>query len=81
MKCANSDFDRYGDPDVISLREVRVPEPLRGSVLDPRTSFPPVIVKSDGPWQLFIRSIANSHQKLMALVVRIKVLLRAPGMM
>jgi hypothetical protein len=28
---------------------------------------------------LFIRSIANSRQKLMRLVVRIKELLRAPG--
>ena len=81
MKCANLDFDRYGDPDVMSLREVRVPEPLRGSVLDPRISYPPVIVKSDGPRQLFIRSIANSHQKLMPLVVRIKEVLCAPGML
>jgi hypothetical protein len=36
---ANPDFDRYGDPDVMSLREVRVPEPLHGSVLDPRISY------------------------------------------
>ena len=79
MKCANPDFDRYGDPDVMSLSEVRAPEPLRGSVLDPRISYPPVIVKSDGPKQLFIRSIANSRQKLMRLVVRVKELLRAPG--
>ena len=79
--------------DVMSLREVRVPEPLRGSDLDPRISYPPVIVKTDGPKQprseqrsatsyfewLFIRSIANSRQKLMRLVVRIKELLGAPG--
>ena len=78
---------------VMSLREVRVSEPLRGSDLDPRISYPPVIVKSNGPKQsqpeqpsakssfegLFIRSIANSRQKLMRLVVRIKELLRAPG--
>jgi hypothetical protein len=78
---ANPDFDRYGDPDVMSLREVRVPELLRGSDLDPRISYPPVIVKCDGPKQFFIRFIANSHQKLMALVVRIKELLRAPGIL
>jgi hypothetical protein len=81
MKCANLVFDRYGDPDVMSLSEVRVPEPLRGSVLDPRISYPPVIVKSDGPKQLFIRFIANSHQKLTALVVRINESLCAPGML
>jgi hypothetical protein len=28
---------------------------------------------------VFVRSIANSRQKLMRLVVRIKELLRAPG--
>ena len=79
--------------DVMSLGEVRVSEPLRGSDLDPRISYPAVIVKSNGPKQsqseqpsaksyfewLFIRSIANSRQKLMRLVVRIKELLRAPG--
>jgi hypothetical protein len=31
MRCANPDFDRYGGPDVMNLREVRVPELLRGS--------------------------------------------------
>jgi hypothetical protein len=81
MKCANPDFDRYGDPGVMSLSEARVPEPLRGSVLDPRISYPPVIVKSDGPKQLFIRFIANSHQRLTALVVRINESLCAPGML
>jgi hypothetical protein len=77
---------------VMSLREMRVSEPLRGSDLDPRISYPPVIIKRDGPKQsrpeqrrmsyferLFIRSIANSRRKLMRLVVRIKELLRAPG--
>jgi hypothetical protein len=39
MKCANPDFDRYGGPDVMNLREVRVPELLRGSVLDPRIGY------------------------------------------
>jgi hypothetical protein len=77
---ANPNF-RYGDPDVMSLRKVRVSEPLRGSVLDPRISYPPVIVKSDGPKQLFIRFIANSHQKLVALVLRINELLCTPGML
>jgi hypothetical protein len=74
--------------DVVSLREVRVSEPLLGSDLDPRISYPPVIVKSDGPKQrsamsyfewLLLRSIANSRQKLMRLVVRVKELLCAPG--
>jgi hypothetical protein len=69
-----------GDPDAVSLREVR-PEPLRGSDLDTRISYPPVIVKSDGPKQLFIHFIASSHQKLMALVVRIKELLCRRGML
>jgi hypothetical protein len=78
---------------VMILREVRVSESLRGSDLDPRISYPPVVVKSDGPKQsrpeqrsamsyferLFIRSIANSRQKLMRLVVRMQELLRAPG--
>jgi hypothetical protein len=78
---------------VMSLREMRVSEPLRGSDLDPRINYPPVIIKRDGPKQsrpehrsampyfawLFIRSIANSRQELMRLVVRIKKLLRAPG--
>jgi hypothetical protein len=59
----------------------RVPEPLHGSVCDTRISYPPVIVKSDGPMRLFIRSIANSYQKLMALVVRIKELLSAPSIL
>jgi hypothetical protein len=77
---ANPNF-RYGDPDVMSLREVRFSEPLRGSVLDPRISYPPVIVKSDGPKQLFIRFIANSHQKLVALVAGINELSCAPGML
>jgi hypothetical protein len=79
--------------DVMSLKEARVSEPLRGSDLDPRISYPPLIVKSDWPKQsqpeqrstlsyfgcVFVRSIANSRQKLMRLVVRIKELLRAPG--
>jgi hypothetical protein len=65
----------------MSSREVRVPEPLRGSVLDPRISYPPVIVKSDGPKQLFIRFIANLHQKLVVSVVRIKELLCAPSIL
>jgi hypothetical protein len=79
--------------DVMSLRKVRVSESLRGSDLDPRISYPPVIVKSNGPKQsqpeqpsaksyfewLFIRAIANSRQTLMRLVVRIRELLRAPG--
>jgi hypothetical protein len=45
------------------------------------SSHPPVILKSDRPKQLFIRSIAIARQKLMALVVRIKELLCAPGML
>ena len=65
----------------MSLRKVRVSEPLRGSVLDPRISYPPVIVKSDGPKQLFIRFISNSHQELVALVARIKELSCGPGML
>jgi hypothetical protein len=81
MKCANPDFDRYGDPDVMSLSEARVPEPLRGSVLDSRISYPPVIVKSDGPKQLFIRFMANSYRKLKVLVVRIWELLNAPDIL
>jgi hypothetical protein len=59
----------------------RVPEELHGSVDDPRISYPPVIVKSDEPKQLFIRFVANSYQKLVALVVRIKELLCAPGIL
>lgn len=43
--------------------------------------YPHVILKSDRPKQLFIRSIANAHQKLKSLVVRIKELLCAPGML
>ena len=58
-----------------------VPDPLHGSVCDTRISYPPVIVKSDGPMRLFIRSIANSYQKFMALVVRIKELLSAPSIL
>jgi hypothetical protein len=87
MKCANPDFDRYGGPDVMNLREVRVPELLRSSVLDPRIGYPPVINKSAdidpcllGAKRLFAR-IANSHQKLMPLVVRMKELLSGPGML
>jgi hypothetical protein len=52
----------------------RFPELLHGSAFDPRISFPPVIIKSNG----FIRSIAN---KLMALIVRIKELFTAPGIL
>jgi hypothetical protein len=66
---------------------VRVPELLRGSVLDPRIGYPPVINKSAdidpcllGAKRLFAR-IANSHQKLMPLVVRMKELLSGPGML
>jgi hypothetical protein len=59
----------------------RVPEPLRGSDLDPRISYPPVIVKSDGPKQLFIRFMANSYRKLKVLVVRIWELLNAPDIL
>jgi hypothetical protein len=71
MKCANPDFDRYGGPDVMNLREVRVPEPLRGSVLDPRIGYPPVINKSAdidpclrGAKRVFA-PIPNSHHRLM----------------
>ena len=87
MKCANPDFDRPGGPDVMNLREVRVLELLLGSVLDPRIGYPPVINKSAdidpclrGAKRLFAR-IANSHQKLMPLVVRIKELLSGPGVL
>ena len=52
-----------------------------GSVQDPRISYPPVIIKSDGPKQLFIRAIANSRQKLKALIVRIKDLFCARGIL
>jgi hypothetical protein len=45
------------------------------------SSHHPVILKSDRPKQLFIRSIANALQKLKSLVVRIKELLCAPGML
>jgi hypothetical protein len=51
--------------------------PLHGSVCDTRISSPPV-VKSEGPKQLFIPSIAK---KLMTLVVRVKELLGAPGIL
>ena len=87
MKCANPDFECYGGPEVMNLREVRVPELLRGSVLDPRIGYPPVINKSAGidpclrgAKRLFAL-IANSHQKLMLLIVRIKELLSGPGML
>lgn len=87
MKCANPDFDRYGGPDVMNWREVRVPELLRGSVLDARIGYHPVIYKSAyiDPYlraakRLFAR-IVNSHQKLMPLVVRIKELLSGQGML
>lgn len=53
----------------------RVPEQLHGSVEDTRISFPPVIVKSDGPMQLFVRSIARK------LVVRIKRLFSTPSIL
>ena len=59
----------------------RVPEPLRGSDLDPRISYPPVIVKSDGPKQLFIRFTVNSYRKLKVLVVRIWEVLNAPDIL
>ena len=77
----------------MSLRKVRVSEPLRRSDLDPRISYPAVIVKSNGRKQsrpeqpsamsyfewLLIRSISSLRQKWMRLVVRTKELLRAPG--
>ena len=69
MKCANPDFDLH------------VPELLSGSDLDPRISYPVVSAKSDGPKQLFIPLIANSHQKLMAVLVRIKGHLGASGIL
>jgi hypothetical protein len=56
----------------------RVPEQLHGSAEDARISFPPIIVKSDGPMQLFVRSVAK---KLRALVVRIKGLFSAPSIL
>ena len=68
MKYANDDFDRCVELDVMNLREVLVPELLCSSILDPPISYPPVIKKS-------------AHQKLMGLVVRIKELLREPGML
>jgi hypothetical protein len=55
-----------------------VPEQLRGSAEDARISFPPIIVKSDGPMELFVRSVPK---KLRALVVRIKKLLSAPNIL
>jgi hypothetical protein len=64
-----------------SLPSDRVPESLRGSDLDPRMSYPAVIVKSDGPKQLFIRFMANSYRKLKVLVVRIWELLNAPDIL
>jgi hypothetical protein len=66
---------------VVGLNEMCVPEPLCGSVLDPRISYPPVIIKSDVPKQLFIHSIANSYRKLMLLLARIKELMREPGVL
>jgi hypothetical protein len=66
---------------VVGLNEVCVPEPLRGSALDPRISYPPVFVKSDGPKQLCIRSIANSYRTLMSLLARIKKLMCEPGVL
>jgi len=81
MKCANPDFDHHGDPDIMNLRKMRVPELLSGSDLDPRISYPPVSAKSDGPKQLFIPLIPNSHQKLMAVLVRIRGHLGAPGIL
>ena len=68
-----------GQPKRNSTAPVAAIVALRGSVQDPRISYPPVIIKSDGPKQLFIRAIANSRQKLNALVVRIKDLFCAPG--
>jgi hypothetical protein len=58
-----------------------VPEEHHGSVEDTRISYPPVIVKSDGPMQLFIRFVANSYQKLVALVGRIRRLFSAPSIL
>jgi hypothetical protein len=56
----------------------RVPEQLHGSTEDARISFPPIIIKSDGSMQLFIRSVPK---KLRALVVRIKGLFSAPSIL
>lgn len=66
-------------PKYAGIPTGRFPELFRGSDLDPRISYPPVIVKDDGPRQLFIRVIANSRQKLKALIVLIKELFCAPG--
>jgi hypothetical protein len=76
MKCASHDFDHHGDPDVMSLREVSVPELVLGSDLDPRISYSPVINKK----RLFART-ANLYPKVICLVVCIKELLSAPGML
>jgi hypothetical protein len=66
-------------PEYAGIPAGRFPESFRGSDLDPRISYPPVIVKDDGPRQLFIRVIANSRQNLKALIVLIKELFCAPG--
>jgi hypothetical protein len=79
MKCANPDFDCYGGPDVMNWREVRVPKLLRGSVLDARIGYHPVVYKS-AYIDPYLRAM-NSHQKLMPLVVRIKELLSGQGML
>ena len=68
MKYAHRDFDRYVKAHVMSSREVRAPELLHGSILDPRISYPPVINKS-------------AYRKLMRLVVRIKQRFSAPGIL
>jgi hypothetical protein len=68
MKYARPDFDRYVKAHVMIPREVRPPELLHRSILDPRIIYPPVINKS-------------AYRKLMRLVVRIKQLLSAPGIL